>query len=189
MTKKTIQLLFLVSTAYVCISAFLYFQYGRAGVVAKTNCLRFHSGTATVEVTYTDVLFSNSFDYGIRLYKKEDANKIGTTEDAMPVISVDDSGGLSYDSVDSIVKGSELISQGPRFDKKTTLSGLEAALATPSLDHFYYEVPLGNRVLNVDYIPDQLTPIERKQTDDMLSKIVFKQVPDDVKPSSLDHCE
>jgi len=188
MTKKTIQLLFLVSTAYVCISAFLYFQYGRAGVVAKTNCLRFHSGTATVEVTYTDVLFSNSFDYGIRLYKKEDANKIGTTEDAMPVISVGEAWPAT-DTVDSIVEDSLSQSQGPRFDKKTTLSGLEAALATPSLDHFYYEVPLGNRVLNVDYIPDQLTPIERKQTDDMLSKIVFKQVPDDVKPSSLDHCE
>jgi hypothetical protein len=93
----------------------------------------------------------------------------------------------AFESVDNILHDSLSETQGPRYDKKTDFNGLPAALATPSPNHRYFKVPFGNRVIEVDYITDGLSPDDLEAADNMLRSIMFTQGTD-VEQNRVERC-
>jgi hypothetical protein len=153
----------------------------------KPNCLIFHDGTVSVELSYPpDIIVDESFSEGVRLYRIGEREK-HSDGSAMFVLGLDEEW-RTYETTDALISDSLSQTHGPRFNKKATFNGIEAVLATPSPSYYYYEIPFGNRVINLDYITATLSPEERKETDKMLSSIRFTQVHDDVKIAQVDGC-
>jgi hypothetical protein len=152
----------------------------------KPNCDLFHVGTTTVEVTYpADIVVDRGQSSVVTLYWKDDPGlKDGN---AMYVLGISDRA-TGYETADKIVRNAGKDGPGPLYNKKTTFNGLEAALATPSPGYYYYEIPFGNVVINLEYNPRDLPPDERKLTDEMVKGIAFKAVSENLKYARVESC-
>jgi hypothetical protein len=120
----------------------------------------------------------------IRFYKKSDLDV--NKPDLMYIFAIREDWRY-YSSVDDLISDSETMTQGPRWIKKAAVNGHPAALATPSASYYYYKVPIGNRVIGVDYVPKDLSKDERALADKMFQSVTFTEE-DDLKTPAIEKC-
>jgi len=177
--KKIISILALVLVA----TGVIVFFYMKDDLLwlkgGPTNCIRLRSGIVNVEINYSSEFISSGERGRIALYNKNDPEKTS-------VLYIDAN---YYETLESIINNS-LVEQGPKY-KQVLFNKLKAAFYR--LEDEYgiwdtYRVPLGNRVIDLNYFPSRFLGSERVVAQKMLDSITIIEVEEDVADARVESC-
>lgn len=180
--KKLVSLLGIFTMAIIVVGGLYYSN--------TYKCVELREGTVSAKVKYSEeFFFRDPIGYNISIYADKDAEKKKQGH-AFQVISV---GSFSsfYDTVDSIIEASR-VEPGPKFTKKVEFNGREAALAEIRDSEFgdadYYKVPIGDRVLLIDFRTNGLLPEEKEKAQEILNSIILTETKEDLKEPQVRNC-